>query len=300
VITIFSIPKALEGHVGTIQRNAFGSWARVIGAEILLIGDEPGVAEAAEEFGFRHEPGVERSELGTPLVSSAFRLASAGARGPFLAYLNADIVLLSDFAPAISRIRLRQFLLVGRRTNMDISRPIDFADPQWEEKMRETVSRTGELARPDWIDYFVLPSESPLTELPAFTVGRPGWDNWLIGRARAIRTPVIDGTNAITAVHQQHDYSHIPRGTGHGSVWAGPEESANRELQEGAPCGVWHATHVMTPRGPARARRMQYLRTRWGSRHEVDGGFERLCRLVEPMLVPTIRLGRRLGSAAKR
>jgi hypothetical protein len=29
VFTLFTVPKAFEGHIGVIQRNAFGSWARL-------------------------------------------------------------------------------------------------------------------------------------------------------------------------------------------------------------------------------------------------------------------------------
>ena len=38
-------------------------------------------------------------------------------------------------------------------------------------------------------------------------IGRPGYDNWLIWRARRSRIPVIDATKELTAVHQNHDYN---------------------------------------------------------------------------------------------
>jgi hypothetical protein len=296
VITIFSIPKPFQGHIGRIQRNAIASWAQAEGAEVLLIGDDPGVAEVADEFGLRHEPEIERTDQGTPLISSAFRIARRRSATPLLAYINADIIMLSDFVPGIRRVRMPRFLLVGRRWETEIREPINFEDPGWEAWVHEVASKTGTLAHPDWIDYFVLPRESPLTNLPPFAVGRPAWDNWLISRARETRIPVIDATPAITAVHQRHDYGHIPGRTGEGTVWAGPEEKANRRLLQGtAPCGVWHATHVLKRRGPARALGRQYLITRWGSRHEVDGRLERVGRFAEPVLVPVIRIGRRMG-----
>ncbi len=43
MITLFTIPKPLEGEFRRLQENAVGSW-RVLGpeVEILLLGDEPG------------------------------------------------------------------------------------------------------------------------------------------------------------------------------------------------------------------------------------------------------------------
>jgi hypothetical protein len=293
MITIFSIPKPFEGHIEVIQRNAIGSWTQLKSLDVLLVGDEDGVEEAAEEFGCRHEPEIERTEHGTPLVSSAFATARATSAHSLLGYANADIVLLSDFVRAIARVRMSRFLLAGQRWNTEIADPIDFDDAEWEVRVRDIVSSTAALAAPNWIDYFVMPKNSPLVDLPSFGVGRPGWDNWLVTRARETRTPVIDATHAITAVHQHHDYTHIPGGTGQGSVWAGPEEKVNRKLQGGAGFDLWHATHVLKSRGPVPAFGKKYLRRRWWSRHDVDGGVERLGRLVEPVLVPALRLHRR-------
>jgi hypothetical protein len=292
MITIFTIPKPFAGHTGRIQRNALGSWAQLDGAEVLLIGDEEGVAEASAEFGFRHEPKVERTAYGTPLVSSAFATARSTSAHSLIGYANADIVFLSDFMPAIARVPMRRFLLGGRRWNTEISAPIDFDDPEWELHIRGILSSTGVLASPEWNDYFVLPKDSPLIDMPSFAVGRPGWDDWLVTRARQTRTPVIDASEAITAIHQRHDYAHIPGGAG--DSWIGPEEKVNRELSRGARLGVGHATHVLKPRGPVRAFGREYLRRRWWTRHEVDGGIERLGRLLEPVLVPALKLRDRL------
>ena len=44
--------------------------------------------------------------------------------------------------------------------------------------------------------------------MPDFSVGRPGWDGWLVYDIRMRKIPVIDATEAITVIHQNHDYSH--------------------------------------------------------------------------------------------
>lgn len=84
--TFFAMPKAFRGHVGMIQRNAIGSWLRLTPRpEVILFGDDDGVAEYAAEHGVTHEPLVSRNEHGTPLMDDMFRRATTGrTRGAHL------------------------------------------------------------------------------------------------------------------------------------------------------------------------------------------------------------------------
>jgi len=51
LITLFSAPKPYtDPHIATIQRNAIKSWTLLSDVEVLLIGDEKGVAEVADEL----------------------------------------------------------------------------------------------------------------------------------------------------------------------------------------------------------------------------------------------------------
>jgi hypothetical protein len=280
VITLFAVPKPFEGDAAVSQRNAVESWRR-LGSEVdvLLVGDDEGVAQAARDAGARHLGGVETTEYGTPLLSSAFALAREAAATRVLAYVNADIVLLRDFVTAVRRIRFDRFLCLGRRWNVWLHEPIDF-DGAYEQRLRALVSEQGELALPDAIDYFVFDRDGPLTDLPRFVVGRPGWDNWMIYRARSLRIPVVDATRSITAIHQQHGYEHVPEGSG--TLWYGPEAEANFELIRGLErFQTRHATHVLTRLGPVPALTPRRIVSRARSRHAADGAVERAARLVE-------------------
>jgi hypothetical protein len=66
--------------------------------------------------------------------------------------------------------------------------------------------------------------------MPAFAIGRAGWDNWMIYAGRRNGWPVIDGTQSIMIVHQNHDYSHLPGGQPH---YRHPETFANIRLAGG-------------------------------------------------------------------
>ena len=96
MLTIFTAPKPFTNpHIDLIQRNAIRSWV-ALGpeVEVLLIGEEEGLAEAARELGVRHLPQVQRNDQGTPLIPSIFNLARQETDKPYLAYVNADVILL--------------------------------------------------------------------------------------------------------------------------------------------------------------------------------------------------------------
>ena len=231
MLTLFTVPKPFEGEIAVLQRNAIRSW-RELGEEVqvLLLGEEAGIAEAARDLGVTYIPVSDRTPGGAPLLSRVFARARQEARHPILGYVNADIILLDDFRFGVQRVArsMDRFLIVGRRWDLGGSGVMRFG-PRWEEEVRERVRREARLHPPTGSDYFVFPSVL-FGEIPPFALGRSGWDNWMIFRARQMRIPVVDASGAITAVHQDHDYSHLPGGNPHHRH---PESLRNMELAGG-------------------------------------------------------------------
>lgn len=233
MLTLFAIPKAFHGHVGVIQRNAVQSWLRLGSeCEIMLFGPDAGVAEAAAEFGVRHIPDVACTPLGTPLLSDVIDQAQRLSTHDVLCYVNADILLLDDFPRAVRAVASRRprFLMVGERGDIDVTVPLDFAG-DWQGPIRTQLAERGEFRGPAALDYFVF-RRGLWQDMPPFAVGRTTWDNWLIFGARAAGAAVVDASRAITCVHQNHDYNHIPRGKD--EVWKGEEARRNYELAGGS------------------------------------------------------------------
>jgi hypothetical protein len=248
MLTLFAIPKPFEGHSGLIQRNAITSWlALEPRPEIILLGRETGVEEVVREFGLRWFPDLGRTEYGTPLLGDAFRKVGAEAAGPLLGYVNCDIMFTRSLLETAGRLEAERFLAIGRRTNVDLARPVSAADLRDPAVVAE-LAAGGSLETPMAIDYFLFPRCRELAEIPLFAVGRPGWDNWLIYHALSRRMPVIDVTAGVLALHQNHGYQHVPMRRG--PAWEGPEADYNRRLA-GAPdrlkFSMLDATHRYCP-----------------------------------------------------
>ena len=210
---------------------------------MILFGNEEGAAETAGEFGARHETDVERNSLGTPLLSSLFDRADRLARHDRLCFLNADILLTDDFLAASNKLaQLRErSLMVGRRCDLDITEPLDFSVPDWGARAREQARERGKMRPAQWIDYFVFPRGLLSEQVPPFAVGRPGYDNWLLWKVRSMGVPVVDATQVVRAIHQNHDYLFHPGGiTG---LWKDVEAIQNRELRQGHFATIDNATH---------------------------------------------------------
>jgi hypothetical protein len=231
LLTIFSTPKPFtDPHIATIQQNAVSSWTQLEDVEVLLLGDETGVSYTAAEFLVDHIPEVRRNRWGTPLVSSIFDLARWHSRAPLLCYVNADILLMPDIVEAARRVleQADDFLMVGRRWDLDVIAPLEFSGG-WPERLRDRAIREGELHAPAGSDYFIFPRRL-YTDMPDFTIGRAGWDNWTIYHARKEGWDTIDATPDVTVVHQNHDYAHLPGGRPH---YDQEESLANVRLARG-------------------------------------------------------------------
>jgi hypothetical protein len=217
-LTIFTAPKPFtKPHINIIQRNAIQSWVRLKDVEVILIGDEPGIPEVAREYSVMNVPDVQRDEQGIPLVSSVMEIGHSSTNSPVLCYANADMILMSDLVEAARKVAVlkKDFLLVGQRWNLGLDAPFDFSG-DWEARLREQVLRNGELFSPWGIDYFVFPHHL-YTDVPDFTIGRVAWDNWMVYHARTTFGLAIDASRDVLAVHQKHDYSHLPGQTLYGT-----------------------------------------------------------------------------------
>jgi hypothetical protein len=231
VITLFSIPKPFTGDIDTIQRNALRSWAALDATQVILLGDESGTAEAAAQTGVAHISGLLTSELGTPRIDDALARVDAIADHPLRCFVNADIILLDDFLPAVRRAweAADSFLMVGSTVDLQVDADLALDDVRVRADLGRRARREGVSRGVTAIDYFVFTARL-FDPVPPFVVGRARFDNWLVWRARQ-RGMVLDATRAVVAVHERHDYDHVEGGFEEAHF--GVEAARNLELAGG-------------------------------------------------------------------
>lgn len=231
-LTIFTAPKPfMDPHINLIQRNAIGSWLQIgEDVEVLLMGDEVGIAEAARDFMVTHIENVKRNELGTPLISSIFEKANENSQASLLMFVNTDMLLLPETEDIAFKMHREEaeFILLGQRYDLDVDQKFVFSSG-WVQKLREDVRSRGNLHPLGGSDYFIFP-RGLLKNIPEFAVGRAGWDNWMIYHGISQGWLVVDATPSIMVVHQNHGYSHL---TGDQSHQRHPETMQNLELAGG-------------------------------------------------------------------
>ena len=286
MLTLFSIPRAFEGHANTIQCNAIESWLRTNAqCEVILCGNDDGVASAAQALGVRHLPDVATTPYGTPYFDAALSTVLHHTHNPMICFINSDIVLVDDLLQCLRPIAFPEFLVIGQRLNMDIHMPMDFLNERWRQNLKSQAMHTGAPGNHWGMDYFIFPRHCCITDMPPLIVGRNFFDNWIVWRAWELDIPIIDASRAICAVHQNHDYQHVPGGT-HEQPGAGPESDANAAVVGHRIGNRYDAGFQLSGRGVHRI---------WSARHMQRRVVRQLLRWNPKLVARLVRVKHRLS-----
>lgn len=265
MLTILSTPKRFSDIFEIIQTNAITSWTHLDPRpEIILFGRDEGTAQICDSLGLRHVPDVATTDQGTPLLSDMFLRGQQLASNPVVCWSNADVIYTDALLRAADVVEghPRPAYLVGRRIDIEQPTPMTFG-AGWQEALIARAEAEGERKPANWIDYFMF-TRGLFTDLPPFAIGRPGYDPWLIWRAAQLGADVIDATDAVWAVHQRHDYSHVG---GRSVAFTGAEAQQNAAIVDDWRHyhSISYASLQLEPTGqlvPARALRYRLARPR--------------------------------------
>ena len=207
--------------------------------QILIFGKSRGSKEAAKEIGAEYIPNVKCNEEGTPLLGELFKEADRRAQFSIMTFLNADIILPENFLNTIEIVskKFKKFLMIGHRWDMDINYIIDLKNENGKEKFWNSVVKNSKKHPCTGIDYFVY-RRGMYKDIPDLVIGRWGYDNWLVWKARRNLISVIDSSNSICAVHQNHPYSNT-------NPKSGMEYNSNQKIIEGKMLNILDATYKL-------------------------------------------------------
>ena len=216
-LTIFTIPKPFEEHIDVIQRNAIESWLALSkdhAVNVVLGGGEAGSECVANSFGLNYLPDIQTNEFGTPLLDDYFEQVQRTSNSQYYCFANSDIIFTPKLIQGLNFIDQEiagDFLAIGQRTDLDIKHRIDSRNSAQLTNLIERASVQGKKAAIVCKDYFVF-RKGCYRQIPSFAVGRGNWDNWMVAHAHANDFPVIDVSDVVIAIHQNHDYSHVDGG----------------------------------------------------------------------------------------
>lgn len=257
MLTIFTIPKPFKGENIINQCNAILSWKNAVkDSQIILWGDDEGVKEYSDKLCVEYGGIVPRNDFGTPIISGVFERTKNIAKNQYLMYINADIVLLDDFNSIISIFLepLGKFAIVcGKRTDCTLNRFIDFSS-DWIMDLKNNEIPKGKIHSYTGIDYFLFSKSLPI-KLKPFAVGRPGWDNWFLFYAKKNNILILDASEIILAIHQNHAPAYKLKDN---------ETKENQKMLNGfiQVANIYHADFILEKNGMIRPKILRRL-TSW-------------------------------------
>lgn len=243
MLTLFCVLKPFtDPHISAIQHNALQSWRRVYGdVEILVFGDRAGVHETCDMLGITFVPGLRQGETGRDLMSDAFNRVSEIAQYDTLCYVNGDIILPPNFADVVRAIDCERYLGIGERWDTPLTEALTFP-PGWWQHVSAYAREHGRSPGSCSMDYFVH-KRGQFSPMPDIYAGSWYSDNYLVATARQMGIPVVDLTEVVFAIHQNHTH---PGGL---DAWSKGIESMQSKalLPDGNAYSIMHADARVLP-----------------------------------------------------
>ena len=131
-------------------------------------------------------------------------------KSDFYGFCNGDILFDDSLPETLNRIwgYICNFqhptLVIGRRINVNFTavyKELKSRDPK---VLASLAQSYGSLFDDNAEDYFFIsfPEKFPWSSIKEVVIGRPAYDNYLVGEALRGNVSVIDATNTILALHQ--------------------------------------------------------------------------------------------------
>ena len=207
LFTTFAAHKHNDTEKNTVHKNTIKNWEKLKpSVNLILFSNDSEMKHIAQDAGWDMIASINESLDTPPILKDMYKVAMDSFKTPWYGYVNGDILLMDDFLNTMNEINStigsnQNVLVTGRRTNIEnFTKEIDVTDFK---SLRTFAEEKGVLFKTDAEDYFIVSQSFPWNNTPPVVVGRPAYDNWLVGHARChLKSIVVDATETVMAVHQ--------------------------------------------------------------------------------------------------
>ena len=231
MISFLGSPKPFYETAKEHQYRAIRSWQIATeDAEVILYGDSAGIDQAGCDLGVQVVRQIACAPSGIPYFGAIAEHAAAHARHDLQVYLNCDILLSGSIAD-IRYVPFDRFLAIGQRIDLAEGIRLDADGSDWIRHLRDLAAAGKAVLHPtSGIDYFAF-RRGTWGNLPPIVIGRAAYDHALMAYCMRNRIPIVDATLSVLAVHQFHNYAHVPGGKA--TVYRGDDSQQNSRYAGG-------------------------------------------------------------------
>ncbi|XP_071162482.1 uncharacterized protein [Mytilus edulis] len=169
---------------------------------LVLFTNNSNLKKEALQYGWSVLPIIHHVE-GVPVLKHMFQTVISTFNSTYYGFSNSDILFVDNLLNSLHTVNReykdKNVFLTGRRTNIP---HLSLKEVVSYDNIRKAASERGELFVVASEDYFITTSRFPWNTIPDFVIGRPAYDNWLVGFARCHFYTVIDITSTVLACHQ--------------------------------------------------------------------------------------------------
>ncbi|MBP80170.1 MAG: hypothetical protein CL926_12980 [Deltaproteobacteria bacterium] len=204
-IVFLTIPRSFDGEFYIRQMNCLNSIkTQHPASKIIFYSKDKGLCELSEGLGI-DVPNTVITNNGVPLIYTAFLHAIEKHPTAVITFVNSDIILthnIDGIAKSATQRFGENWLVSSERRNVDVPDMENF----WDKSVYNRLLQKSENHRKSGMDIFMFTSQlkPTLEKLPRLQVGRPGWDSALIAKSRKQNLNVIDASQSLTILHQNH------------------------------------------------------------------------------------------------
>ncbi|KAJ8308230.1 hypothetical protein KUTeg_013104 [Tegillarca granosa] len=206
ILTLFTTWDPNDGK-DSVHDNVIVNWSTFMPKiNLVLFTNDTNIGNKVKERGWKVFPVVHHAAGGTPVLKTMFNTVMYHFNSTFYGFSNSDILFVDDIMDTLYTAHVqfgetKPIFVTGRRINVP---HINLKEAASYDNIRIAAKTRGTLFEIHSADYFISTKSFPWNTVPDLVVGRPAYDNWIIGHARCVGSgvQVLDATDTILAIHQ--------------------------------------------------------------------------------------------------